>query len=463
VLRFPDVRGLAITAASGESVRRLDAAIDSYLGARSDTRTRLEAVIEHDPDFAFAHCIDGYLHMLSSQRAGRERARRSLARARTAGFARAPTRRETRHIDALDAWSRGDMRGAAAAWRAILGDDPLDLVAIKVSQFVLSYLGESEGMRDVVAAALPSWDSGLPGYGWLLGCYAYGLEEAGDYAAAERLGREAVELNPHDIWAAHAVAHVAEMQGRRREGIAWITDGIEHWRECNNFAFHLRWHEALFRLELEEHDRVLHVYDREMRSERTDEYLDIANAVSLLWRLEQIEVDVGDRWGELAGHALRHVDDHSLVFVDLHYLMALAAVDDTVGIERCLHSCTRFAAEEASTEARVMAEVGLPLARGVVAHRRGDYGDAVAQLMPYRASFRRVGASHAQRDVFEQLLIDAAVRDRQFDVARELLAERTTLRPGNIWGWKHYARVLSALGSTQAATAQRTLDRLRDS
>ena len=460
--RFPDVRGLEVTAASSDSVRRLDVAIESYLGARSDTRALLEAVLDRDPDFPFAHCVDGYLRMLSSKRQGVEQARRALAHARLAAFVNAPTGREVRHIDALDAWSRGDMRGAAAKWAAIIVDDPLDLVAIKVSQFVLSYLGESQAMRDVVALVLRSWDAGLPGYGFVLGCYAYGLEEAGDYAAAEQLGRRAVELNPCDIWAAHAVAHVAEMQGRRQDGIAWITSGIEHWRECNNFAFHLRWHEALFRLELEEHGGVLNVYDREVRSQQTDEYLDIANAVSLLWRLEQAEVDVGNRWGELAERARWYLHDHSLVFVDLHYLMALAAVDDTAAVEQFLHSCTRFASEVVSTEAAVMAEVGLPLARAVVAHRRGRFGDVVAELMPVRNNFRGIGASHAQRDIFEQLLIDAACRDGQFVVARELLAERTTRRPGNIWGWKHYARVLGVLGSAEATTAHRALDRLRE-
>ena len=460
--RFFDVRGLSVTAASGESARLLDEAIDSYLGARSDTRSRLDTVLDADPDFAFAHCVDGYLRMLASKREGTELARRALESARAAGRRRLPSPRESRHIDALHAWTRGDMREATRQWQSVLADNPRDLVAIKVSQFVLSYLGESEGMRDLVASVLPAWDSGLPGYGYLLGCYAYGLEEAGDYPAAERIGRRAVELNPSDIWAAHAVAHVAEMQGRRQEGLALIANGAVHWRACNNFAFHLRWHEALFRIDLEEHDRVLDVYDREVRAERSDEYLDIANAVSLLWRLEQAEVDVGDRWRELADRARIHTDDHSLVFVDLHYLMALAAVGDAAAVEQFVHSCDRFAGEAGSTEAAVMADVGLPLALAVVAHRRGDFGEVVDQLLPVRRRIRRIGASHAQRDVFDQLLIDAAIRDRQLHVARELLLERTSLRPGNMWGWKHYAAVLHALGSSEAAAARRTLDHLRE-
>src|SRR5262249_26997709 len=125
-----------------------------------------------------------------------------------------------------------------------------------------------------------------------------------------------------------------------------------------------------------------------------------------------------------------------------------------------LASCEQLGAEQ-GTEATVMADVGLPLARAVVAHRRGAYGDVVDQLMPVRREFRRIGGSHAQRDLFDQLLIDAAWRGRRFDVATELLAERTTRRPRNIWGWKHYAAVLDARGASGAAAARGALDALR--
>jgi hypothetical protein len=97
----------------------------------------------------------------------------------------------------------------------------------------------------------------------------------------------------------------------------------------------------------------------------------------------------------------------------------------------------------------------------VLAHRRGAYGDAVDLLLPVRARVREIGGSHAQRDVFEQLLIDAAWRGRRLDVAAALLAERTARRPGNLWGWKQRAAVLDALGAAGAAEARRELDRLR--
>jgi tetratricopeptide (TPR) repeat protein len=455
-----DARGYTATAASRAVVEQLDDAIAAYVGARADTRERLAALLAADPGCVLGHCLDGYLHVLASRRDSLPDARAALARARDAHRDRG-AEREALHIAALDAWSRGDMRGAVAHWDALLAAFPRDLVALKVSQFVLSYLGESRRMRDTVDRVLGAWSPGVPGYGFVLGCHAYALEEAGDYARAEEAGRRAVELNPADIWAAHAVAHVREMQGRLDEGIDWIAGLSGEWRGCNNFALHLRWHEGLYHLDLERHARVLELYDREVRAQTTDQYLDVTNAVSLLWRLEQAGVDVGGRWRELAACAAGHAGDHALVFVDLHYLMALAAVGDAGAVAHFVESCERFAAEGEGTEAAVMATVGLPLARAVVAHRRGAYGDVVDELLPVRRHVRQIGGSHAQRDVFEQLLIDAAWRARRLDVAAALLAERTVRRPGNLWGWRHYAAVLDALGAPGAVDAYRTLERLR--
>ena len=54
-----------------------------------------------------------------------------------------------------------------------------------------------------------------------------------------------------------AVAHGAEMEGRLEDGIDWIASLASEWSDCSNFALHLKWHESLYHLELEQHDRVL--------------------------------------------------------------------------------------------------------------------------------------------------------------------------------------------------------------
>src|SRR3546814_615754 len=177
-------------------------------------------------------------------------------------------------------------------------------------------MGGSAAMRDSVHRRRPAWDDAMPSYGFLKGCQAFGLEETADYARAEAAGREAVERNPSDVWATHAVAHVMEMQGRHREGVAWLAGLSDNWRDCNNFAYHTWWHRCLFHLELGEADAALALYDGEVRADQSEDYLDMSNAISLLWRFEQEGVDVGTRWEELAAKAVAKIDDHIFAFHD---------------------------------------------------------------------------------------------------------------------------------------------------
>ena len=162
----------------------------------------------------------------------------------------------------------------------------------------------------------------------MLGCHAFALEESGELEAALRVGREAVEREPRDAWGLHAVAHVYEMMERttRRHCLARADPG--GWSGCNNFAFHLGWHLALFQLERGLHDRVLDLYDEAVRPRPTDDFRDVANAVSLLWRLRQEGMEVGHRWDELAEIASRRRGETVLVFATLHYLLVLVATGD---------------------------------------------------------------------------------------------------------------------------------------
>jgi hypothetical protein len=245
------------------------------------------------------------------------------------------------------------------------------------------------------------------------------------------------------------------MQGRPREGIAWINGLDREWAGINNFVFHIRWHRALFHLDLEQYDRVLELYDREIRAESTEEYLDITNAAAMLWRLEQAGIDVGRRWAELGERSAARIDDHILVFADLHYVVALAAAGDSDGVERWKRSSRAYAAA-GETQSQIMAEVGLALGEASIAHRHGEWGRVVELLSPIRPAIRKIGGSHAQRDLYQEMLIDAALRDGRLALARALLSERAHLRPRNVWGLKHYARALAALGDGTAAKVAET-------
>jgi tetratricopeptide (TPR) repeat protein len=449
-----DAHGCPVTAVNPQSVELLDRTVSAYLGFRKDTGDRLKDTLGAAPQLMMAHCLRGYFMMLFGQRAMVPRAERSLAAARQATEA-GVTPREAAHLAALAAWVAGDLAGATARWEGIAGEWPHDVLALKLGQYGYFYTGDSERMLRVSARALPAWQPDMPDYGFVLGCHAFGLEETGAYADAERAGREAIERNAADIWAAHAVQHVLEMTGRPREGIAWTERLEANWRACNNFAYHALWHRCLFLLELGEAEGALERYDREVRPESTDDLLDISNAVSLLWRLEQAGIDVGHRWDELAERSRAHLDDHLLTFGDMHYLMALAAAGRPDDAALLLDDLSRYAAAGAESEAAVAGDPGLALGQALLAARRGDHGNAVRALAAVRDRIRRIGGSHAQRDLFEEMLIDSALRAGEAEAAKGLLTERLERRPRNAWGWRHLAAALDALGERDGASGAR--------
>lgn len=458
-----DGLGGTLTAASEEAAAALGETVSAYIRFRRDIGDRLKGTFALDPDLPLAHVVKGYFMKLFGTAAMAAKAKSALGDAH-ARFQRIDTSdREKLHLAALEAWVAEDIDRATDAWERILLDHPRDVLALRLAHFCHFYAGEGRKMRDSVARVLPAWSPADPLYGNVLGMYGFGLEEAGDYRQGERMARRAVEIDPKDAWSVHAVAHVMEMEGRHGEGIAWIRDLEPHWSTVHNFRFHVWWHRALFHLERYETDEVLRLYDEQVASDLgADQYLDVVNAAALLWRLELYGAEVGAaRWDALAELALRHLDDHELIFVSLHYLMALVGARRFAEAEAMIERLRGYAATE-TTQGRVCRHVGLALAEAMAAIRRGDYGAAVRLIWPVRYDIKEIGGSHAQRDVFEQMLADASVRGGEGAIARALLAERTSLKPTSAWSWERYGAALDLNGEMGAAeTARRRSRELR--
>jgi tetratricopeptide (TPR) repeat protein len=459
---FHDIRGLELSAADPASVAILDQAVSGFLGARTDTGDFLREAQEMDPDLVMGHVLRGYFMHLFCHRGLMARARESLDAARESAGRVGLTPREDAHMAALEAWCDGKPADAIRVWAGILIDHPLDIVALKLSEYWNFYTGEAAAMRDSVGRALHAWEPSVPDYPFVLGIQAFALEESGDYTRAVEKGRAAVEANPADIWATHAVAHVMEMTDRRAEGVAWLDGLSANWDGCNNFAFHVWWHRALFALELGRFDECMELYDREVRAEPSRDFRDITNAAALLWRMDQEGVDVGDRWLELAEHSAARVGEHVLVFADAHYMLSLASdPNHHADAQKLVETAADYAKRDDESQAAVMRAAGAELCRAILAYRQGNYGGCVDALYPVRFQTRHLGGSHAQRDVFHQILIEAAIRAKRLTLARALLSERLQQKPGSMLSWRRYAGVLDDVGdSVGAARARETADRL---
>jgi hypothetical protein len=401
-----DPRGLAITTESRAAARHLDAAMLAFLAQRTDVESLLSRALLADPSLVAGHCFLGFTKLLAARRPLAEAAGSDLAAARRGIAERGATRREQALVDALAAWQeRGDMWGAAEILDAWLLSRPLDLLALRLSHAIRFMLGDAPGMRITLEAVLPAWGRGVPGRGFVLGCYAFALEETGDLAAAEHVGRGAVALEPSDVWGAHAVTHVMEEQNRAEEGLSWLDVVEPRLAGIGGLRRHLFWHRALFHLRLHETEEALALYDSRVRGEPSEEVRDVMNAASLLWRLQERGVPVGGRrWEELADLALSRIGDHAWAFADLHYVLCLAAAGRAEAVQDMLASIRQRMLRQADSQALVHARVGFTAARAVAAAGLGGPAERIREiLLPVHDKLRQLGGSNVQRDLLRRM------------------------------------------------------------
>jgi hypothetical protein len=223
-----------------------------------------------------------------------------------------------------------------------------------------------------------------------------------------------------------------EMQGRAEDGIGWMIAREAHWDGDDNFfKVHNWWHRALCHLDLGQADRALALYDGPIRATHSRVALDLVDASALLWRLQMHGVDVASRWAEVAGCWNDHADGRLYPFNDLHAAMAYLGAGDDVAVDRLLSEMSRNAAGDNET-ATWIRTIGLPLTRGFVAFARGHYAACVEALHPVRFFAHNFGGSHAQRDVIDWTLTEAALRARLPGVALAMAHERAALKPHSV-------------------------------
>jgi tetratricopeptide (TPR) repeat protein len=257
--------------------------------------------------------------------------------------------------------------------------------------------------------------------------YAFGLEENGDYERAEICARAALQKEPRDTWASHALAHVFEMQGRQREGVAFVESSSQYW-SSSFFAIHNWWHDALYHLELGDLPRAVGTYDGPIRGTASTEWLNLVDAASLLWRLSLYGTDLGDRVQELADDLESALSDPVYLFNDWHAVMVFGLAGAHDLNERILSGNRR---QTSGTNRLVAEQVGLTLLEGFSSFSLGRYERALDLLAEARPLARSVGGSHAQRDVIDLTLIAATARAGHVAAARALAADRVAQRPSS--------------------------------
>ncbi len=422
-----DAQGHALSGATVEAVAYLDKAVRAFTLVYGDTIGLYDTALNSAPQLVMARLGKAWTLSLSNDPLMAVKGRAILDGARDLPM----NVRERAHFAALSKAVQGLRASAVAILERHLMSHPFDLVAHMAALQMDGHLGRFGRARDRSARALPRWSKDQPGYGIVLAFYGFGLEESGEYARAEATARHAAELEPHNYWPHHCVSHVLEMTGRPAEGLRWMESREPYWvAQANNNRAHIWWHKALFHVELGHYDMALALYDGPISATLRPLAMSMCNLPALLWRLEALGCDAGERWQNLVPTWDGHADGMLCVFTDIHAAMIELRAGARAALERRI-ATMRATAAGSDENAEIYGRVGLPVVAALTAFSDGRYAEAVEIILPLRLDLWRIGGSHAQRDVIDWTLAEAAGRagPGMRDVAIALANERLGHRP----------------------------------
>lgn len=429
--RQTDARGVPVTIHSPASLDAYERALWQFQSYFGDPCETLASALREDPDFILGHIFNASAMLMLSERQYLPAVRDSLAMA--GALAPQANDRERALLAAARDLAHGRWHEAVATWDRVLAEYPHDALAIQCAHLTDFYLGDAVNLRDRTARVLGHWNVDIPGYSYLLGLHAFGLEECNEFARAETTARTALAIERRDAWSVHALTHVMEMQNRHEEGTAFLESTAPDWSQDNGFAFHNWWHLALFYLEREDTAGALALFDEHIFRPEAELAMELLDASALLWRLHLQGVDVGTRWDLVAGRWMLKTDLETgyYAFNDFHAVLALSGAGRLEAARAVLVALVEAARTNPPATRSMATEVGIPACKAIIAFAEQRYGEVIEILNPLRAHAHRFGGSNAQRDILTQTLLTAALRSGRTGLAANLLNERAVHKPAS--------------------------------
>uniref|UniRef100_A0AAQ4NZ04 Tetratricopeptide repeat domain 38 n=1 Tax=Gasterosteus aculeatus aculeatus TaxID=481459 RepID=A0AAQ4NZ04_GASAC len=373
--------GLPLSTSSNEACKLYDAILTQYVKWQNDENVggfegSISAIQAADPNFVMGHVISTGLELVSTVSSTRLNQRLAGAVRRTVELAdsQALSSRERLHVVLFP-------HGAACdVWEDILVDHPTDMLALKFSHDGYFYTGAKAQLRDSVARVLPYWKPHMPFFSFLV---------------------QGLAMTPKDAWSVHSVAHVYEMKAEVDKGLKFMESREKDWQVhilcCYSYA--------------KVNSKRLSCVQVIRRCKATGSMLDTVDASSMLCRLQMEGVCVKDRWQEVLQVTRPHTDDHVTLFNDVHFLMASLGAKDGGTSRRLLEGLQELAKEPGDNQQHhLAASLGVSMVEAMTEYDQGNYNRTVELLYPLRYRLVEMGGSDAQRDVFNRLLIHAAIK-----------------------------------------------------
>ena len=367
-----------------------------YGTRRSGAADALRAVIAADPGLAVARAAAALLAAFSGESFEVEA---EIAAARRGTMTHDW---ERSLVEATITLTSQGMWPSLPSWERHHDRFPGDLLGLELVIF-LTLMSTDPGAREAALVRGLRTEAVVGEHPTLLGFRAMMAQDLGDLDEAHRLASRALELDPTGFNGGHPLTHVFFEGGDHAAGAEWLDGWLPTTDQEADFGSHLVWHSALHHLALGHQDTAI---DRYRHCAGRSGPGGLVDGTSMLWRCQlhglvapgadPAEVPVAEVVAPLTR-------DVPFTFVGVHVALGLATAEDADGLRR-------FAADAAGFTAPGSAELLPGLALGLAAYVEGDHAAASERLLAEERGFVRYGGSHAQREVFEDTLIQTLIR-----------------------------------------------------
>ena len=442
--QIKDRFGMTLSTSSTAAAERWQEGVDRLLSQNHGPELKFQEAIELDEGFAMAH---GCLAYWYQQRARPEEAKQTMVQALT--LASGISRRERQQIQAVSHWINGRGRDSITLIKEHLAEFPRDGLLMRLAHrlYMLGCSGAGSPnfppeflalLNGVASQCMDDWA--------FLAEYAFAHHETGYLEEARSLAQSSLDLNPVNAVACHSMTHVHFEQGDAASGEDFLGTWLRGFDSPASSYVHLSWHLALFELAQGKYQETLDRYEHFIRPSVVAKSLSTLNdSASLMWRLQVYGGSPPPKpWDEVRSIAAPAADRPGAAFRDAHAALAFAGSGDFEAMAQ-MTARLRKAAKEGDSFAE---EVVLPLVQGIEAFAQEDYTESVRLMEPVFPQLVRIGGSHAQREVFEDTMVEAYIRAEQFEKAEDSLRGRLMQRES--------VRDTFWLGRVQAAQGQIT-------
>ncbi len=386
----PELTGAPASYAEG--VRRL-------LAVQDGASISFAAAVAQDPHHARAHVA---LAMIATERpdraGGPDAVTGHLARARAALAHGSDEDRS--HVEAIATWCE---KGNAAGTDALIDHlerVPDDAVALLVLAPSIAFAGAGEALPD-------AWQyverfTGVHGEApWYLGLRAYGRTEQGLWYDAADLADAALELDPGNGNAAHALTHVHYETDAHGAGLKWLTDWIPGDGSTQRYLPHFQWHAALHELAMGDAAAAARRYAASLAPPQSKGVRCLVDAGSVAWRarLHPDWVTPPDPMPLLAEVGSLAYQPQT-PFIAFHALLVLAAANDPAAI-RAID--VPGATDAQATTLRLIGE-------GLIALTEGEPRAALDYLLESLDGLASIGGSRVQQEVILETALAAMLQ-----------------------------------------------------